>query len=142
MFVFEIPYEPVAWSAPKLSRTHCYDPKEADKRAIRFLIKQQYKDKLLTCRVLVAIQFRFPIPKSASKGKKQAMLKGDIIPTKRDTSNCFKLYEDCLKKIVIEDDRNVEFICARKFYAERASVLIKVVPESEYKDSLQYADYC
>jgi Holliday junction resolvase RusA-like endonuclease len=142
MFIFEIPYEPVSWAAPKLSRTHTYDPREADKRAIRFLIKQQYDAEPLTCRVLLAFQFYFPVPKSASKAKKQAMLLGDIIPTKRDVSNCVKLYEDCLKKIVIEDDRQVEFLCARKLYSEKPLVRIKVVPADEYQETLYYADHC
>ena len=56
------------------------------------------------------------------------MLEGKIIPTCKDVTNCQKFYEDCLKGIVIEDDRNVQMIVSRKFYGEIAQVRIRVLP--------------
>lgn len=53
---------------------------------------------------------------------------GKIYPTKCDTTNLQKFAEDCLKKIVIEDDRNVVQITSKKLYALSSSVHIKVIP--------------
>lgn len=69
------------------------------------------------------------------------MLDGDIIPTKGDCTNYQKLYEDCLKKIVITDDRNVEVIGSRKLYGEKGQVTIKVSNRHEYNYKLAY-DTC
>lgn len=121
-----IPLEPVPWAAPKLSRTHTYDPKEKEKRVIRYLIKEQYKGPILDEYVALKFIFGCTPPKSASKKRKDAMLKGDIIPTKSDCTNYQKLYEDCLKGIVIKDDRLVEVIHSHKLYHEKGSVIIQI----------------
>jgi Holliday junction resolvase RusA-like endonuclease len=70
--------------------------------------------------------FVFPFPKSASKAKKEKMKAGEIIPTKCDCTNLQKLYEDCLKGIVITDDRNVVYVSSFKLYGEKGRVQIKV----------------
>lgn len=119
---------PVTWVAPKFGRGRAYDPKEAEKRATRFLIRQQYNGPLLDCIVRINLVFLIKIPKSASKKKRAEMLRHDIIPTKKDCTNLQKYYEDCLKKIVIKDDRNVEYISSLKLYAEKDGVLITIHP--------------
>lgn len=125
-----IPFEPVSWAAPRLGRGHAYDPREKDKRAARYLIREQYTGPLLESICLLWFRFTFQPPKSVSKAKRAAMLAGDIIPTKKDLTNLQKLYEDCLKGIVIKDDRQVQTIFAQKMYGEKDGVYIGV-----------YADY-
>ena len=39
---------------------------------------------------------------------------------------------NCLKKIVIDDDRNVEVIGSRKLYGDKGKVLITVMKREEY----------
>ena len=117
---------PVPWSAPKLSRFRTYDPKEAEKRATRYLIRQQYKDEPIQGYVRINFIFYFPPPKSASKKQREKMLRHEIIPTRCDCTNLQKLYEDCLKNIVITDDRNVEYISSLKLYGEKGQVKITV----------------
>jgi Holliday junction resolvase RusA-like endonuclease len=125
--VIEITLEldPVPWAAPRLGRyQHAYDPKEKDKRAARYLIKQQYKGEPISETVILSFLFVFPVPKSASKSRKEKMLAGEIIPTRCDCTNLQKLYEDCLKGIVITDDRNVVYVSSYKIYGEKGKVII------------------
>lgn len=60
------------------------------------------------------------------------MLQGEIIPTHVDCTNCQKFSEDCLKGIVITDDRNVAKISSEKLYADKGKILIKVWTLEEY----------
>ena len=131
MISIEIPFDPVPWAAPRLSRHGCYDPREKDKRVIRYRIKEKYKGLPIEDYVLLRFFFTFSIPKSASKAKRQQMLDGDIIPTKCDCTNLQKLYEDCLKGIVIHDDRNVMFVSSSKEYGSRGHVWIWVMKAGE-----------
>lgn len=138
MIYIEIPFDPVPWSAPRLSRNGTYDPKEKDKRAISYIIREQYKEDPIEGYVALFFSFVFQIPKSASKAKKSQMLQGLIIPTRSDCTNCQKLYEDCLKNVVFTDDRNVEVIGSRKLYAEKGSVNITILTREEYLNKLVF----
>lgn len=122
----EIPFEPVPWAAPKLGRGRVYDPRERDKRCIRYLVREQYCGPVLEGIFSLHFKFTFPIPPSTSKKRRENMLLGRIIPTRCDCTNLQKLYEDCLKDIVIKDDRHVEYTCSRKFYGEKPSVTILI----------------
>lgn len=126
-FTIEIPFEPVPWAAPKLGRGgYVYDIREKDKRAIRYLIREQYKGALIKGYVILSFTFEFSIPKSFSKKKADQALKGEIFPTRCDCTNLQKLYEDCLKGIVIEDDRTVVFTSSCKRYYARPIVTIRI----------------
>ena len=129
MITIVIPYQPVAWAAPRLSKHNVYDPREKDKRAIRYLVKQQYNGSPLAGNIFLRMIFTFEIPKSTSKAKKIKMLKGDIIPTKCDCTNLQKLYEYCIKNILFADDRNVKMIISSKKYGESGKVEIFVFNE-------------
>ena len=126
MISIEIPFEPVPWAAPRLSRHGCYDPREKDKRAIRYLIKEQYKGEPFPGYVSLWFEFWFTPPKSASKKKVNDMLQSRIIPTRCDCTNLQKLYEDCLKGIVFTDDRNVRQITTIKEYSEKPLCRLKI----------------
>ena len=138
MIILELPVDPISWAAPRLSRGYTYDLREADKRAIRYLVKQQYALEPIDGFVSLFFQFIFKCPESASKKRKTDMLQGKIIPTRSDCTNCQKLFEDCLKKIVINDDRNVEVIGSRKLYGEKGHVTIKILKKEEYNHLLAY----
>lgn len=138
MIVLNIPLDPVPWASPRLSRGHAYDPREKDKRAVKYLLKQQYDMPPISGYVALFFLYVFKCPKSASKKRRIEMLNGSIIPTKGDCTNYQKLYEDCLKKIVIEDDRNVEIIGSRKLYGEKGHVKITILNREEYNHLLAY----
>jgi len=84
--------------------------------------------------VVVDFVFYFPIPISTSAKKKALMLAGEILPTSCDCTNLQKFYEDCIKDILISDDRNVAQISSKKLYGDKAKVLIKVFSLQEYKE--------
>jgi Holliday junction resolvase RusA-like endonuclease len=54
------------------------------------------------------------------------MLRGEIRPTCSDATNCQKFYEDCIKDILIEDDRYIAKISSEKIYGEQGKVLINI----------------
>lgn len=130
MIHIHIPFDPVPWTAPRIYGPRLvYDPREKDKRAIRQYIRHEYNGSPLQGYVGLEFTFNFKVPKSYSKTNHRLAIAGDIIPTKCDCTNLQKLYEDCLKKIVIEDDRKVFFVLSRKRYAEKGSVNIIIHDE-------------
>ena len=71
----------------------------------------------------------FKIPKSASKNKRQAMLLGEIRPTKKpDADNILKAVADALNGVAYKDDACVVKMNVEKFYSDVGR--IDVVVES------------
>jgi Holliday junction resolvase RusA-like endonuclease len=136
MIEITLPLKPIPWAAAKLSRGRAYDIRGSDKQLIKFLLRQE----LPTCSPIrdytsIRLKFTFEPPKFTSKKKRLLMLAGDIIPTSCDCTNLQKLYEDCLKGIVIDDDRKVANIFSEKVYGEKESILIQVFTLEEYRSA-------
>ena len=69
----------------------------------------------------------YPIPKSASKRKRQAMLEKKIRPTKKpDWDNVGKVICDSLNGIAYRDDAQVVDSMVRKFYGEDPMVVVTI----------------
>ena len=69
----------------------------------------------------------YPIPKSASKRKRQAMLEKKIRPTKKpDWDNVGKVICDSLNGIAYRDDAQVVDSMVRKFYGEDPKVVVTI----------------
>ena len=69
-------------------------------------------------------------PKSASKRDLEAMLWGDLQPTKRpDLDNVVKAVLDGMNGIVFADDAQVTWMCATKSYDEQAGVKVEISNE-------------
>jgi Holliday junction resolvase RusA-like endonuclease len=122
----EIPHRAATWSAPLLGKHGAYDKKRGIKDLIKRYLRGIYKGDLLSCYVGVTFEFIVAPPKSASKKKKERMLRGEERPTGFDVTNCQKLYEDCLKGIVLKDDRTVVITCAEKYYGPKDLVKIQI----------------
>jgi|SRR6267142_887034 len=127
MITIDIPLPPVSWEPSRKGKFTFYDPREKEKRCVRFYIREQYEGEPITDYVVINLQFLFEVPKSYSKKKRALALDHKIFPTKKDCTNMQKLYEDCLKGIVIEDDRKVINISSEKYYAEKNSIKIAVL---------------
>lgn len=73
----------------------------------------------------MVIEANFAIPKSWNKSERLAALAGDAphihVP---DCDNMAKLYMDCIKGIVFEDDAQVVSLLVVKKYAEEQGVII------------------
>lgn len=128
MFLINLHETPVSWQAPQFSRGYTYDPREREKKCIRYSIRQQWKGEPIEDYVELLFSFTFPIPKSYSKKKIRQIEKGQLFPTKSDCTNLQKLYEDCLKKIVIKDDRQVINVTSFKRFGEKGHIAISITP--------------
>jgi Holliday junction resolvase RusA-like endonuclease len=129
MIQLEVYGKPEPWAAPKRCKTHSYDPKAKQKEAARWQIKAQYDDQPYAGAVHLDFTFYFPIPKGTSAVRRRQMLNHILLPTvKPDTTNMQKFYEDCLKGIVIEDDKTATDISSKKRYSEKPRTLIRVIP--------------
>lgn len=128
MFFISLDETPVSWQAPQFSRGYTYDPREREKKCIRYLINQAWKGSPIEDYVHLIFIFTFPIPKSYSKKKIRQIHNGELFPTKSDCTNLQKLYEDCLKKIVINDDRQVINVTSIKRFGDKGNVFIKITP--------------
>lgn len=138
MFEVIIPWVPTSWLAPKFSRGHVYDPREAEKRSAAHLIRTAYKEATVIGLLItdyVALEFFFHFrPGKVSKKKRAEMIAGLHYPTRYDCTNMQKLYEDCLKKTVISDDRNVVKIYSEKLYSEKDQTIIRIYTLKEYEN--------
>ncbi len=77
--------------------------------------------------VRIGITAYYPIPKSASKKKKQEMQNGDILPTKKpDIDNVIKSILDALNGLAYHDDAQVITLIAKKRYSDTPRVEVSI----------------
>lgn len=91
----------------------------------QWTLRNQYREEPIKDAVKIMYQFFLPIPKRCSKKKKKELLEWKHT-SKPDVSNLVKFAEDCLKKIIIEDDNQVWAFQAVKQYDEKPRTLIWV----------------
>ena len=78
---------------------------------------------MLDMRILAYYQ----IPKSVSKRKRDAMIAGELRPTKTpDADNIIKVVADSLNKIAYRDDAQIVDTQIRKFYSDRPRVEVTI----------------
>jgi Holliday junction resolvase RusA-like endonuclease len=81
--------------------------------------------KLLTGAISVCFFLFMPIPKSASKKKREEMLSFSELPTtKKDLSNMIKVLEDGLNLVAYHDDGQICDIYTIKRYSDRPRAII------------------
>lgn len=69
----------------------------------------------------------YPIPASTSKAKREAMLRGDILPlVKPDCDNTLKIIFDAMNKIVYRDDSQIAFVQYLKVYGDKPHVQVHI----------------
>ena len=124
---------PIASARPRFNfktKTAYEDPQQGKlKEGAKWQLKSQYREEPLGCPVYVDLTFYLPIPKSTSKPKQRQMLNGIMQHiSKPDIDNLQKFVLDCLNGIVIEDDRRVVEIRARKVYSSKPGTLIRIMP--------------
>lgn len=75
----------------------------------------------------VVLEMYQEIPKSASKKKQQAMLNGEIYPTKKpDVDNVCKAIFDALNGVCFKDDTQVVEVYITKKYDVRSHVIVGI----------------
>lgn len=134
MFLFEIVGDPIPQKQTRFLRKSgfAYNPSKKDEERIQWQIRPYAPEVPLTCPVEMHLTFYMPIPKSASRIRRQQMLNEVILPkTKPDFDNLAYLVTNALKKIVYEDDSLVTDCVIRKRYSDRPRTVIKIIPIDE-----------
>lgn len=142
MIEFTYHGEPVGKGRPRVTASrgkfaHAYTPKRTKEYedAIRFEFMASNCEKMPVYdkdTPLIAIMiFAFAVPKSYSKKKREACLRGEISHTHRpDTDNLIKSTLDALVGAAIEEDAAVVKVVAEKIYSEEPYVEVVI---DEYK---------
>lgn len=133
---------PVPSARPRfnsITRTAYEEPEQKKlKEGARWQLKSQYREQPMECPVSLDITFYLPVPKSTSKPKTRQMLNGVIHHiSKPDIDNLQKFILDCLNGLVIEDDRRVVEIRARKLYSTKPGTLIRIIPLNSAENELK-----
>ena len=131
MFQFEIYGVPVPQKQTRFSCVggfpKCYDPSKKDKDHIIWQIKPFAPSEPLQGPIELTIAFFMPIPKSASKRIREAMLNRVILPCKKpDEDNLAYIVTNALKKLVYVDDSQVCVKHVYKFYGDQPKTVIRV----------------
>lgn len=129
---FTIPGVPVAKGRPRVMRNgHSYTPEKTI--LYENLVKTEYEIQTDSYRfpddasLYMKVQAFFPIPKSASKKKRQQMECGEIRPIKRpDNDNVLKGISDALNEIAYKDDSQIVSVLVEKHYAAEPCVRVEI----------------
>jgi Holliday junction resolvase RusA-like endonuclease len=131
---FDIPGEPMGKQRPRVTRYGTYTPKKTVE--YENWVKECYyintDRKCLTGEIEAEMKVYMSIPKSTSKKKRQAMLEGEVRPTKRpDLDNIAKIILDSLNGIAYNDDKQVVSCKIEKWYGEvpRVEVTLEEVQD-------------
>ena len=81
-----------------------------------------FKDQFISIKIL----FKFEVPKSYSKKKRDEALAGNLRPTKGDIDNYIKSVLDGLNKVAFLDDRYICNITAEKIFAEESKTIVEI----------------
>lgn len=85
---------------------------------------------LLEGALQIDVEARFDVPQSWSRKKREAALRGEVMPTGRpDLDNLVKVL-DALNSVVWRDDSQIVIANIAKLYSERPALVIKVSPAS------------
>ena len=126
---FEIPGAPGSKARHRTVSGHTYTPAKtaAYENLVKICFREQCKDMPHEGQVGIEVVAYFPVPKSASKKRRDLMLAGVLRPkVKPDWDNIGKICSDALNGIAYRDDSQVVDAVVRKWYGERPRVEVKI----------------
>jgi len=125
--------DPKGKARPRITtiNNHARSFQTAKQNAVENYIKMAYLETAngvyLNGALAVRITAYFPIPKSASKKKREEMLSGLIRPViKPDCDNILKCVEDSLNRIAYDDDKQIVDSSISKYYSDRPRTEIEI----------------
>ena len=127
---FIIHAAPVGKARPRVTAHGTYTPKKT--KDYEALVQREYKAQCRdiyfgTGAIAVMIEAYYPIPKSASKTKRQRMLSREIRPTvKPDFDNVCKAVCDALNGIAYYDDAQIVEVGFIKMYDDSPRVKVRI----------------
>ncbi|HBK53259.1 MAG TPA: RusA family crossover junction endodeoxyribonuclease [Syntrophomonas wolfei] len=121
-----IPGEPTGKARPRVTKQGiAYTPKKTVnyETLVQEIYAIEHGNKRLEGQISALIIAYFSIPKSASKKKRQAMIDGQIRPTKKpDWDNIGKIICDSLNKLAYDDDSGIVDGTVKKYYSDNPRV--------------------
>lgn len=128
MIQLQIDALPTPWAAHGGFGRRSFNPRFKEKEYVQWQVKAQYnRNKPIGGPVRLDISYYLPIPSGTSKVRKLQMLNGRMHHIKRpDLDNLNKFLCDALKKLIFEDDSQIQEICARKLYGESGKTVVRV----------------
>ena len=126
--VFAIPGPAQAKQRPRMNikTGRIYTP--GDTHKYEKLVRESYgdnpcfEDQFISIKIL----FKFEVPKSYSKKKRDEALAGNLRPTKGDIDNYIKSVLDGLNKVAFLDDKYICNITAEKMFAEESETIVEI----------------
>ena len=120
---------PVAKGRPRFSRTPYGVRAVTPEKTVVYenLVRMSYREeclgKKLEGQISARIEAYFPIPKSTSKKKREAMANKETMHTKKpDADNIAKAVLDALNGIAYDDDNQICMLFVKKYYGEEPRV--------------------
>ena len=131
-----IPGKPLGKQRPRVLKTGiAYTPKETVnyETFVKMLYLEKYAGKKpFEGPVSMLISAFYQIPKSASKGRREAMARHHILPTTRpDIDNIAKIIMDALAGVAYQDDKQVTSCAVNKLYSHEPKVVVDVIGEAD-----------
>jgi Holliday junction resolvase RusA-like endonuclease len=131
--IFAIPGEPAGKGRPKFGNGRTYTPKKTENYeayvkmlCVEAMLKQGWKIRQAEALSMTVTAYFRP-PQSASKTKREDMLKGLIRPTKRpDFDNIGKIVADALNGIAYRDDAQIVDARQIKLYGDIPRVEVEI----------------
>jgi len=108
-----IPGEPMAKARPRFTGKFVYTPAKTVNYEvlIKELFIEKYGSAMINGYIKANIVAYFSIPKSTSKKKRDEMIKGVLLPTKKpDLDNIAKTILDSLNKIAFVSENYIRFV--------------------------------
>lgn len=135
-----VPGAPKGWSRPADSPfggRHRFTPKKqrTEQNLIGLLASRAMGNKPpFTGPIDLRVGAFFDVPKSWSKAKRAAALRGAAHKSKPDADNICKLLKDALNNVVWVDDAQVSDLSIRKRYSDTARLVIEIRAIQEEDD--------
>ena len=127
---FTIPGEPMAKQRPRMTKEGItYTPKKtvSYENLVKEMYYSRYAGVMLEGEIELVVRAYMKVPKSVSKKKREAMLKGEIRPTKKpDWDNVGKIVADSLNNIAYDDDSQIVRAVVEKYYSDLPRVEVEL----------------
>lgn len=126
-----IPGIPIAKGRPRLGKHGTYTPTKTVnyENLVQFCYMDQAEGIKLDGPLMMVIDLFFPIPKSYSKKRVEAIKEMEEMHTKKpDIDNCIKSITDALNRFAYDDDSQIVGLTARKHYTtEEPRAVVTIV---------------
>jgi Holliday junction resolvase RusA-like endonuclease len=132
MKTLTIPGKPVGKGRPRMTKSgHVYTPAPTEnyEAYIKALWVQEHGSEVAfpVEAVMLSVSVYMAIPQSTSKKRREAMLDGVIMPTKKpDLDNVLKIIADALNGLAYTDDKQIVGVTMVKGYSEHDSIDVAV----------------